>query len=150
MSESQAIQSIMNAELEVYRQKGRVLELEADNSALRADLERHKAMLKGCIDDICQFEKEMEERHGMEFTDDYGGRWQGDVVTGHINALRQHIKQLESNAANLVDRNKALRTECVEAQQERDALRLKVQELEAWYEANEALQPKRGWRNESS
>ena len=95
MSESQAIQSIMNAELEVYRQKGRVLELEADNSALRADL----------------------ERHGMEFTDDYGGRWQGDVVTEHINALRQHIKQLESNAANLVDRNKALRTECVEAQQ---------------------------------
>ncbi len=121
MSESQAIQSIMNAELEVYRQKGRVLELEADNSALRADL----------------------ERHGMEFTDDYGGRWQGDVVTGHINALRQHIKQLESNAANLVDRNKALRTECVEAQQERDALRLKVQELE---EANKALQDQLdGW-----
>lgn len=72
------------------------LRLAADNAALRADLERHKAMLKGCIDDICHFEKEMEERHGMEFTDDYGGRWQGDVVTGYINALRLKVQEYNS------------------------------------------------------
>ena len=50
MSESQAIQSIMNAELEVYRQKGRVLELEANNAALRLKvqaLEEWKRIVTG-------------------------------------------------------------------------------------------------------
>lgn len=45
MSESQAIQSIMNAELEVYRQKGRVLELEANNAALRLKVQEYNSAL---------------------------------------------------------------------------------------------------------
>ena len=122
--------------------------LRAENARLRRGLENCHMLARRIVASESAFFKIDSANHIIRMCEEAGVTSMKGVLKDA--ALREHIKQLESNAVNLVDRNKALRIECVEAQQERDALRLKVQELEAWYEANEALQPKRGWRNESS
>ena len=148
MSESMRMQSQLAADLEVYRAKGELIALRAENARLRRGLENCHMLARRIVASESAFFKIDSANHIIRMCEEAGVTSMKGVLKDA--ALREHIKQLESNAVNLVDRNKALRIECVEAQQERDALRLKVQELEAWYEANEALQPKRGWRNESS
>jgi hypothetical protein len=63
---------------------------------LEADRNKWKRICEGNIQDICDFEKEMEEKHGMEFSDDYGGVWHGDAVTKKINELQARITALEN------------------------------------------------------
>ena len=116
--------------------------LRAENARLRRGLENCHMLARRIVASESAFLKIDSANHIIRMCEEAGVTSMKGVLKDA--ALREHIKQLESNAVNLVDRNKALRIECVEAQQERDALRLKVQELEAWYEANEALQPERG------
>ena len=68
--------------------------------AQAAELAKQKEMVKGCIQDICDFEREMEEKFGMEFTDDYGGRWHGDVITEYINKQAAEVARVTALAYN--------------------------------------------------
>ena len=98
--------------------------LRAENARLRRGLENCHMLARRIVASESAFFKIDSANHIIRMCEEAGVTSMKGVLKDA--ALREHIKQLESNAVNLVDRNKALRIECVEAQQERDALRLKV------------------------
>jgi hypothetical protein len=72
-----------------YDQQITIPDLWAKLAQAEQERDKYKKFHEDSIHDVCEFEKEMEEKHGIEFTDDYGGLWQGDAVSKHITKLEQ-------------------------------------------------------------
>jgi hypothetical protein len=96
-----------------YDQQITIPDLWAKLEQAEQERDKYKKFHEDSIHDVCAFEKEMEEKHGIEFTDDYGGLWQGDAVSKHITKLEQERDQFHLDRQDMIgERDELLKEKC--------------------------------------